>query len=165
MDIFDIKQNRKRRITVETMSPEETFALGERLGAAGSPGQVYTLTGDLGTGKTVFTQGFARGLGVEGPVNSPTFTILQIYEEGRIPLYHFDVYRIADVEEMDEIGYEDCFYGQGICLIEWADLIEEILPERYTRILIEKDPEKGFDYRRITLEKIGEENGSGIGNS
>lgn len=162
---INAEQNRKTRITVETMSPEETFALGERLGAAGSPGEVYTLTGDLGTGKTVFTQGFARGLGVEGPVNSPTFTILQIYEEGRIPLYHFDVYRIADVEEMDEIGYEDCFYGQGVCLIEWADLIEEILPERYTRILIEKDPEKGFDYRRITLEKIGEESGSGIGNS
>lgn len=165
MNSINAEQNRKTRITVETMSPEETFALGERLGAAGSPGEVYTLTGDLGTGKTVFTQGFARGLGVEGPVNSPTFTILQIYEEGRIPLYHFDVYRIADVEEMDEIGYEDCFYGQGVCLIEWADLIEEILPERYTRILIEKDPEKGFDYRRITLEKIGEESGSGIGNS
>lgn len=165
MDMDDEKQNIKRQIIVETMSPEETFALGERLGAAGSPGEVYTLTGDLGTGKTVFTQGFARGLGVEGTVNSPTFTILQTYEEGRIPLYHFDVYRIADVEEMDEIGYEDCFYGQGVCLVEWADLIEEILPERYTRIFIEKDPEKGFDYRRITLERVGEESGSGMGNS
>lgn len=145
----------KEQITVETMSPEDTLALGERLGAASSPGEVYTLTGDLGAGKTVFTQGFARGLGVDGPVNSPTFTILQIYEEGRIPLYHFDVYRIADVEEMDEIGYEDCIYGQGVCLIEWADLIKEILPENYIRVTIEKNPEKGFDYRRITLENCG----------
>ncbi len=102
-------------------------------------------------GKTVFTQGFARGLGVEGPVNSPTFTILQIYEDGRLPFYHFDVYRIADVEEMEEIGYEDCFYGEGICLIEWANLIEEILPEDAIQVTIEKDLEKGFDYRRITL--------------
>jgi tRNA threonylcarbamoyladenosine biosynthesis protein TsaE len=106
----------------------------------------------LGVGKTVFTQGVAAGLGIEEPVNSPTFTILQIYEEGRLPFYHFDVYRIGDVEEMDEIGYEDCFYGDGVCLIEWANLIEEILPEHYTQITIEKDLSKGFDYRRITLE-------------
>jgi tRNA threonylcarbamoyladenosine biosynthesis protein TsaE len=103
-------------------------------------------------GKTVFTQGVAAGLGIEEPVNSPTFTILQIYEEGRLPFYHFDVYRIGDVEEMDEIGYEDCFYGDGVCLIEWANLIEEILPEHYTQITIEKDLSKGFDYRRILIE-------------
>lgn len=138
---------------IETNSPEETFALGRQLGQESVSGQIYTLTGDLGVGKTVFTQGFAEGLGVTGPVNSPTFTILQIYEDGRLPFYHFDVYRIADVEEMDEIGYEDCFYGNGVCLIEWADLIEEILPEKYQRITIEKDLEKGFDYRRITVEK------------
>ena len=158
MEEIDFKPNMKEQITkftIETMSPEDTFALGERLGAASSSGEVYTLTGDLGTGKTVFTQGFARGLGIAGPVNSPTFTILQVYEEGRIPLYHFDVYRIADVEEMDEIGYEDCIYGEGVCLIEWADLIEEILPESYVRVIIEKNPEKGFDYRRITLEHCG----------
>lgn len=154
-DLIDFKPNIKKQITIETMSPEDTFALGEHLGSVSSAGEVYTLTGDLGTGKTVFTQGFARGLGVAGPVNSPTFTILQVYEEGRIPLYHFDVYRIADVEEMDEIGYEDCVYGEGVCLIEWADLIEEILPESYIRVTIEKNPEKGFDYRRITLEKYG----------
>lgn len=139
---------------IETYSPEETFALGRRLGQESAPGQVYTLIGDLGVGKTVFTQGFAAGLGVTEPVNSPTFTILQIYEEGRLPFYHFDVYRIADVEEMDEIGYEDCFYGDGVCLIEWADLIEEILPETYQKVTIGKDLEKGFDYRCITIESV-----------
>lgn len=140
---------------IETRSAQETFALGERIGRECIPGQIYTLIGDLGVGKTVFTQGVARGLGITEPVSSPTFTILQVYEEGRMPFYHFDVYRIADVGEMEEIGYEDCFYGEGICLIEWADLIEEILPKRYCRISIEKDLEKGFDYRRITIEDVG----------
>ena len=105
-------------------------------------------------GKTVFTQGIAEGLGIEEPVNSPTFTIVQVYEEGRMPFYHFDVYRIGDVEEMDEIGYEDYFYGEGLCLIEWANLIEEILPDTYTQVTIAKDLEKGFDYRLITIEEI-----------
>lgn len=141
------------RILAETMSPEETFALGEALGREASAGQIFTLTGDLGVGKTVFTQGFAKGLGIVEMVNSPTFTILQIYEEGRLPLYHFDVYRIGDAEEMDEIGYEDYFYGDGVCLIEWADLIEEILPEQLVRISVEKDPEKEFDYRRIEIDR------------
>ena len=139
---------------IETMSPEETFAFGERIGRESTPGQVYTLIGDLGVGKTVFTQGVARGLGINEPLNSPTFTIVQIYDEGRMPFYHFDVYRIGDVEEMEEIGYEDCFYGEGLCLIEWANLIEEILPSHYSRITIEKDLEKGFDYRKITIEEI-----------
>ena len=138
----------------ESNTPQETFELGKRLGAEAKPGQVYCLDGDLGVGKTVFTQGFARGLGITGPVNSPTFTIVQQYEEGRLPLYHFDVYRIGDVEEMDEIGYEDYFYGDGVCLIEWANLIEEILPEKYTEIRIEKDLEKGFDYRKITVTEV-----------
>jgi len=142
-------------VVVESESAEETRTLGEQLGTVVTPGQVYTLIGDLGVGKTVFTQGLAKGLGIDGPVNSPTFTILQVYEEGRIPFYHFDVYRIGNVEEMDEIGYEDCFYGQGVCLIEWANLIEEILPEEYVRITIEKDLERGFDYRKVTLERIG----------
>jgi tRNA threonylcarbamoyladenosine biosynthesis protein TsaE len=137
---------------IETFSAEETYLFGKKIGRGASPGQVYTLVGDLGVGKTVFTQGVAAGLGIEEPVNSPTFTILQIYEEGRLPFYHFDVYRIGDVEEMDEIGYEDCFYGDGVCLIEWANLIEEILPEHYTQITIEKDLSKGFDYRRILIE-------------
>lgn len=143
-------------MVIETRSPEETFALGEKLGREAKPGQIYTLNGDLGTGKTVFTQGFASGLGITEPVNSPTFTILQVYEEGRMPFYHFDVYRIGDVEEMDEIGYEDCFYGEGVCLIEWAELIEEILPENVIAVTIEKDLEQGFDYRKITLEGLPE---------
>ena len=136
---------------IESFRAEDTFELGKKLGQNAKPGDVYTLVGDLGVGKTVFTQGLAEGLGIAEAVSSPTFTIVQVYEEGRLPLYHFDVYRIGDVSEMDEIGYEDYFYGEGVCLIEWADLITEILPERYTCIFIEKDLEKGFDYRRITV--------------
>ena len=140
-------------MVIETTKPEETFELGRKMGLQAVPGQIICLEGDLGVGKTVFTQGFAKGLGITGPVNSPTFTILQQYEEGRLPLYHFDVYRIGDISEMDEIGYEDCFFGEGVTLIEWPQLIEEILPEHVTRVLIEKDLEKGFDYRRICVEE------------
>ena len=138
---------------IESYSAEETFAYGEKCGREAKAGQVFCLYGDLGVGKTVFTQGFARGLGIEEPVTSPTFTIVQEYEEGRLPFYHFDVYRIGDVEEMDEIGYEDYVYGEGVSLIEWANLIGEILPEKRTEILIEKDLEQGFDYRKITVEE------------
>ncbi len=138
----------------ESFSPEDTFQIGKELGENARPGQVYTLIGDLGVGKTVFTQGVAAGLGISEPVNSPTFTIVQVYEEGRLPFYHFDVYRIGDVEEMDEIGYEDMFYGDGICLIEWANLIEEILPESYSQITIVKELKKGFDYRKIEMKTI-----------
>jgi tRNA threonylcarbamoyladenosine biosynthesis protein TsaE len=139
---------------IESHSAQETFALGEKIGQTVQKGTVFTLNGDLGVGKTVFTQGVAKGLGIEGPVNSPTFTIVQIYDQGRLPFYHFDVYRIGDVSEMDEIGYEDYFYGDGVCLIEWASLIEEIIPEHITAITIEKDLEKGFDYRKITIEEM-----------
>ncbi len=138
---------------IESFSPEETLALGERLGKEAKPGEVYTLVGDLGVGKTVLTQGIANGLGIMEPISSPTFTIVQVYEEGRMPFYHFDVYRIGDIEEMDEIGYEDYFYGEGLTMIEWANLIEEILPSTYKEITIEKDLEKGFDYRKITMEQ------------
>lgn len=137
---------------IETYSAQETFEIGKRIGKNAGSGQVYALIGDLGVGKTVFTQGLAEGLGIAEPVNSPTFTILQVYEEGRLPFYHFDVYRIGDVEEMEEIGYEDCFYGNGVSLVEWADLIEEILPSERIRITMEKDLEKGLDYRRIKIE-------------
>ena len=140
-------------MVIETWSPEETFAVGEKLGKEAKAGEIYTLNGDLGVGKTVFTQGFAEGLEIDEPVNSPTFTIVQVYEEGRMPFYHFDVYRIGDVEEMDEIGYEDYFYGEGLCIIEWAELILDIIPEHAKKITIEKDLEKGFDYRRITIEE------------
>lgn len=138
----------------ESFQAEDTYALGKRIGEEARPGEVYTLIGDLGVGKTVFTQGLAAGLGIAEPVNSPTFTILQSYEEGRLPFYHFDVYRIGDISEMDEIGYEDCFYGDGVSLIEWADLIREILPDHYTQITILKDLKKGFDYRKILIEEI-----------
>lgn len=139
-------------MVIETWSPKETFAIGEKIGREATPGRVYTLNGDLGVGKTVFTQGVAAGLGIKESVNSPTFTIVQVYEEGRLPFYHFDVYRIGDIEEMEEIGYEDYFYGEGLCMIEWAQLIEEIIPENARHITIEKDLAKGFDYRRITIE-------------
>ncbi len=138
----------------ETNSPQETFALGRLLGEQAYQGQIFCLDGDLGAGKTIFAQGFASGLGITEPVSSPTFTIVQQYEGGRLPLYHFDVYRIGDVSEMDEIGYEDCFYGDGVCLIEWSRLILEILPDEVVRVRIERDPEKGFDYRRITIEGL-----------
>jgi len=138
-------------IEYETFSPEETYEIGKRFGQQAKPGRVLALTGDLGVGKTLFTQGLAKGLGIDGPVSSPTFTIVQEYESGRIPFYHFDVYRIADPEEMDEIGFDDYVYGEGICLIEWAELIEEILPENCIRITIEKNLEKGFDYRLIKV--------------
>lgn len=145
--------NRERkRMVIETHSEAETLELGKKLAQEAKPGQVFSLVGDLGVGKTVFTKGMAEGLGITEPVSSPTFTIVQVYEEGRMPFYHFDVYRIGDPEEMDEIGYEDYFYGQGICLVEWANLIEELMPENTIHILIEKDLTQGFDYRRITIE-------------
>ena len=137
---------------IETFSEKETFELGKKLGTEAKPGQVYALLGDLGVGKTILTKGFAEGIGITEPVSSPTFTIVEVYEEGRMPFYHFDVYRIGDIEEMDEIGYEDCFYGEGVCLVEWANLIEEIMPENTIWITIEKDLEKGFDYRRIEVK-------------
>ena len=140
---------------IESFSPEDTLELGRKMGREARPGEVYTLIGDLGVGKTVFTQGIADGLEIDESICSPTFTIVQVYEEGRMPFYHFDVYRIGDIEEMDEIGYEDYFYGEGLCMIEWANLIEEILPPKYKEITIEKDLEKGFDYRRITIKEIG----------
>ena len=139
----------------ETFSPEETFAFGEELGKNARPGQVYTLIGDLGVGKTVLTQGIAKGLGIDEAICSPTFTIVQEYHTGRMPFYHFDVYRIGCVEEMDEIGFDDYVYGEGLTMIEWANLIEEILPDHFWQIMIEKDLEKGFDYRMITGEEVG----------
>lgn len=139
---------------IESFSPEETLELGRKMGREAKPGDVYTLIGDLGVGKTVFTQGIAEGLEIEESICSPTFTIVQVYEDGRMPFYHFDVYRIGDIEEMDEIGYEDYFYGEGLCMIEWANLIEEIIPSHHKEITIEKDLEKGFDYRKITIKEL-----------
>ena len=140
-------------MVIESFSSEDTFNIGYEIGKSAAPGSVYTLIGDLGVGKTVFTQGVAAGLGIREAVNSPTFTILQVYDEGRLPFYHFDVYRIGDPEEMYEIGFEDYVYGDGVSLIEWANLIEDILPKEYTEVLIEKDLVRGTDYRRITIEE------------
>ena len=138
---------------IETFSAEETYKIGEQMGREAKAGDVLCLLGDLGVGKTVFTQGFAAGLGITEPVSSPTFTIVQTYDEGRMPFYHFDVYRIGDVEEMDEVGFDEYVSGEGVSLIEWANLIEEILPENRVNITIEKDLEQGFDFRRITIEE------------
>ncbi len=140
-------------MTIDSNSAEDTYQLGVRMGADAKKGEVYCLGGDLGAGKTVFTQGFAKGLGIEEAVSSPTFTILQEYTSGRLPFYHFDVYRIADPEEMEEIGYEDYFYGEGVCLIEWAELIGELLPEKRTCVTISKELQKGFDYRKISIRR------------
>ena len=139
---------------IESYSAKETRELGKKIGQQAKPGEVYTLVGDLGVGKTVLTQGIAEGLGITEASCSPTFTIVQVYEEGRMPFYHFDVYRIGDIEEMDEIGYEEYFYGEGLTMIEWANLIEEILPAKRKEITIEKDLEKGFDFRKITITEI-----------
>ncbi|MBP5773292.1 MAG: tRNA (adenosine(37)-N6)-threonylcarbamoyltransferase complex ATPase subunit type 1 TsaE [Eubacterium sp.] len=137
----------------ESLSEKDTFDLGMKLGAKAKPGQVVCIDGDLGVGKTVFTKGFAKGLEIEEDVVSPTFTIIQEYTDGKLPLYHFDVYRIGHPDEMYDIGYEEYFFGEGVCLIEWSNLIEELLPEESVHINIEKDLEKGFDYRKITVEE------------
>lgn len=134
--------------------PEDTFEIARQLGEKAVAGDVFCLIGDLGVGKTLFSQGFATGLGIRESVNSPTFTIVQEYDEGRLPFYHFDVYRIEESEEMEEVGFADMIYGEGVCLIEWANLIEDILPEHYTRVTICKDLEKGFDYRMIHVDSI-----------
>ena len=139
---------------MESYKTEDTFEIGKELAKKAVAGEVYCLYGDLGTGKTVFSQGFANGLGIKEPVSSPTFTILKEYYEGRLPFYHFDVYRIGDPDEMDEIGYYDKIDGDGVCLIEWAELIDDILPLHYKKVIIKKNVEKGFDYRNITIEDI-----------
>lgn len=138
----------------ESYNPEDTFQIACQIGEKVQAGDVICLNGDLGVGKTLFSQGFAKGLGIEESVCSPTFTIVQQYEDGRLPLYHFDVYRIEDPEEMEEVGFNEMIYGDGVCLIEWADLIADILPEHHMQVLIEKDLEKGFDYRRICVENV-----------
>ena len=138
---------------IETFSSEETAELGRKIGRLVQPGDIICLNGDLGVGKTVFTQGIADGLEIGDSICSPTFTLIQEYEQGRIPLYHFDVYRISGPWDMDDLGYEDYFFGNGVCLVEWGCLIEELLPENTIMITIEKDLEKGFDYRKITISK------------
>ena len=146
-----------KKMIIETYSQDETEKIGYDTAIKALPGQVYCLSGDLGVGKTVFTRGFARGLGIDEHITSPTFTIINEYE-GRLQLYHFDVYRVADPEEMDYIGCDEYFFGNGVCLIEWAELIEDIIPENAVWIKIEKDLEKGTDYRKITIGEDKDEN-------
>ena len=134
----------------ESGREEESFQLAKKLGEKAKKGEIYCLEGELGTGKTVFAKGFAKGLEIEEIVDSPTFTIVKEYQ-GREKLYHFDVYRIEDVEELQEIGFSEMISGDAVCLIEWASRIEEEIPENAKWITIEKDLEKGFDYRRICM--------------
>jgi tRNA threonylcarbamoyladenosine biosynthesis protein TsaE len=136
----------------ETNSQEETFALGEKIANDAKKGDIYCLIGDLGVGKTVFSKGFATGLAIQESITSPTFTIIQEYE-GALPLYHFDMYRIEDPDELEMIGYEDYFFGEGVCLVEWANQVEEVIPAHAKWIFITKDLEKGFDYRKITIKE------------
>lgn len=149
--LFMMHSCRKIKMIIESRSEKETWDLGYKMGAGAQPGSIIVLDGDLGVGKTVFTAGFAKGLGIKTAICSPTFTILQVYEEGRLPLYHFDVYRIADSSEMDEIGFDEYAFGPGVCLIEWGSRIADILPGGTRFITIEKDLEKGFDYRSIKV--------------
>ena len=142
------------KVCKESFRAEDTYNIGKEIAKLAKPGAIYCLYGDLGTGKTVFSQGFGAGLGIEEPISSPTFTILKEYDEGRLPFYHFDVYRIGSVDEMEEIGYFDKIDGDGVCLIEWAELIRDILPQTYYKVTIEKDLERGFDYRSITIETV-----------
>lgn len=144
---------RRYNMIFETFSDRETYELGMKVGQAAKPGDIVCLSGDLGVGKTVFTKGVAAGLGITDNICSPTFTIVLEYKEGRIPLYHFDVYRIEDLYEMDDIGYEEYFFGDGLCMVEWGRMVSELLPDNTTYIDIEKNPEKGFDYRKITISE------------
>lgn len=123
----EIEKERKN-IEITIKSEEDSAKLGRKIGEKAEPGSVLALIGDLGTGKTTLTKYIAAGMGVSEVITSPTFNIVKEYRSGRIPLYHFDVYRIEDPEEMYEIGYEEYFYGDGLCVVEWADLIEELLP-------------------------------------
>jgi len=135
---------------MDSYSINDTIEYAKKLASEVKPGDIICLDGDLGVGKTVFAKGFAQALGITEPITSPTFTIMNIYESGRLPLYHYDVYRIEDESEMDELGYEEFFYGQGVTLIEWAIQIEDCIPKTAKHIVIKKDPSKGDDYREIT---------------
>ncbi len=140
---------------IETFSVEETINIGKMIGEEALKGDIFCVSGDLGCGKTAFSKGFALGMKIQDEITSPTFTIVNKYvNELEKELFHFDVYRIEDISEMDNIGYEEYFFGNGVCLIEWAEIIEEIIPDNAIWITIEKDLSKGYDYRII---KINEE--------
>lgn len=136
---------------IEIKNQQETESFGMELGQTAEPGTVIALIGDLGTGKTTLTKSIARGLGIESVITSPTFNIVKEYDTGRLPLYHFDVYRIGDIDEMYELGYEEYFYGNGVCVVEWADLIEELLPENAYVINIGYGEKEGERIYRCTF--------------
>lgn len=138
-----------------TKNVEETMIIGERMGKSVEKGTTVCLTGDLGTGKTHFAKGFAKGMGIDENITSPTFTIVNEYHEGRLPFYHFDVYRVNDLDEILDIGFDEYIYGQGVTLIEWADMIEAILPEDFIHVKIEKTDHP--DERKITIKSFGKE--------
>ena len=135
---------------IESFSSEYTKDVGEKIGYKAKKGHIYCLNGDLGTGKTEFSKGFAKGLLIKEHITSPTFNIMNIYE-GRIPLYHFDVYRIKHIDEMYDTGYEEFFFGNGVCLIEWSNIIQELIPNYAININISKDINKGENYRLIEV--------------
>jgi len=141
-------------MTIESLSAQDTFDFGVKLGQNAKPGTIICLDGDLGTGKTVISKGIAKGLGIDEPVSSPTFTVVQIYTEGRLPLYHFDVYRIEDPVEMEEIGYEEYFFGDGVTVVEWSDMIAELIPAEAVKIVLKKQIERGFEFRIIEAENL-----------
>jgi tRNA threonylcarbamoyladenosine biosynthesis protein TsaE len=144
------------KVIYESYSEEETKAIGIQIGKESLAQSIYCIEGDLGVGKTVLSKGFALGLEIEEHITSPTFTIVNVYESGIRPFYHFDVYRISDPYELDEIGYEDYFYGNGTTMIEWASLISDLIPNTAIYISIEKDLDKGLDYRKICVSTVGE---------
>lgn len=139
-------------MTIDSYCEEDTKALAMMTAKEARKGDIICLDGDLGAGKTVFAKGFAEGLGIKEPVTSPTFNIVKEYKEGRLPLYHFDVYRIEDPDEMYAIGFEDYFYGDGVCLVEWSGLIEDLIPDNAVHVTIRRDPGKSDDYRRIEFD-------------
>ena len=135
-------------------SEAETEALGARLAAVLSPGDVVAYRGGLGMGKTAFTRGLARGLGYSGRVTSPTFTIVNEYEGGRLPLFHFDMYRLEDADSLFDIGWEDYLDRGGVCAVEWSERVEEALPEDTVWVTIARHPEQET-WRIITIEGGG----------
>lgn len=133
-------------------SPEDTMKFALEIAKNTKKGDIYCLSGDIGAGKTHFTKGFAKGLSIKEEITSPTFTIVNEYLSGRLPFFHFDVYRISSLDEFYDIGYEEYFFEKGVCLIEWAELILPIIPSNATWIKIEKDFTKGEDFRTIEIE-------------
>ncbi len=144
---------------IESYSEASTRELGLTLGKEAGPGSIFALIGDLGTGKTILAKGMAEGLEIQSDIVSPTFTIVQEYHEGRLPFYHFDIYRIEDEDELFEIGFDEYINGNGVCLVEWADQVPEAMPEETVWIRISKDLSKGVEYRKI---EIGQEVPEGV---